>query len=79
MAGGALVAIDIRAGDECVLIGLDRRSLDELAVDARVERNLSDQAFLRQRRVGDGYRHVSKMKPRQHGKGHENHAQDNSK
>jgi hypothetical protein len=52
---------------------------EALAVDARVERNLSDQAFLRQRRVGDGYRHVSKMKPRQHGKGHENHAQDNSK
>jgi hypothetical protein len=66
VANGALVAINLRARHQVAFIRLNGRSLDQLAVDARVEGNVDKQAFLGQRLIGYGHRYVAKMEPSQH-------------
>ena len=51
VADGAVVAIDLRAGRERRLIGLDGRRLDHFPVDAGVKWNTDDEALVGKRMV----------------------------
>ena len=78
MASSALIAINLGAGQQVVLIGRYGHNLDHLPVDARVQRHPGQQPLLGQRRVAHCHRHLAKLKPPQHGQGHKHHSEKNS-
>ena len=58
VAEGAAVNVDMRAGGEIGLIGLHVRS-DLFFLNARVERHVNDLGLVRERAIGDCYRHIA--------------------
>jgi hypothetical protein len=52
VAGGALVAVDLRAGDKGGLVGLDGGSLEQFAIDAGGQSAMGYRSFLGEWSVG---------------------------
>jgi hypothetical protein len=79
MTGGTLIAINLRAGVEVLLVGFDRRGLGRFAINAGVERPMRDLPLEWQRVVRYGDWRVAEVKPGPDCAGHKQNAEKDAK
>ena len=79
MADGALVVVDLSARYQIVLIGMDRRDIDQFAIDAHIQWNAGNQPLVGQRPVGHRYRRLAKPEPPHHSDRYQGDSKENAK